>query len=317
MTADSSMRAVVIDRFGGPEVLRVADLPVPRPRPGEVLIRVGAAGINAIDWKTRAGRGVSIQRFPAVLGWDVSGTVVATGPGTSRVRPGDEVFGMVRFPSLASAYAEFVTAPEGELAVKPSGVEHRGAAGAMVALTAWQTLFDRGGLAQGQRVLVHGAAGGVGHVAVQLARSVGAAVICTASENNREFLLDLGARTIVDYRTTGWEDSVRDCDIVVDTRGGADFYRLVRTLRPGGIIVTIVGPQPGHEAAVNQRGVRAGYSYVTPNGPLLARIAELMANGSLRIHVERAFALDEVAEAHAVGDAGHVRGLLVLEISAA
>jgi len=317
MTAVSSMRAVVIDRFGGPEVLHVTELPPPKPRPGEVLIRVGAAGINAIDWKTRAGRGVSIQRFPAVLGWDVSGTVVATGPGTSRVRAGDEVFGMVRFPSLASAYAEFVTAPEGELAVKPSGVEHRGAAGAMVALTAWQTLFDRGGLTPGQRVLVHGAAGGVGHVAVQLARTAGAAVICTASENNREFLLDLGARTVVDYRTTGWEDSVRDCDVVVDTRGGADFYRLVQTLRPGGIIVTIVGPQPGHEAAVNQHGVRAGYSYVTPNGPLLARIAKLMANGSLRIHVERAFALDEVAEAHAVGDAGHVRGLLVLEIPAA
>ena len=260
---------------------------------------------------------MSIQRFPAVLGWDVSGTVVATGPATAKVRSGDEVFGLLRFPSLASAYAEYLTAPEHELAAKPPGVAHRDAAGAMVALTAWQTLFDRGGLTRGQRVLIHGAAGGVGHIAIQLARFVGATVIGTASENNRKFLLDLGAHAVVDYRTTGWEDSLRDCDVVVDTRGGADFYRLVDTVRPGGVIVTIVGQQQGHEAVVKKRGVRAGYSYVAPNGPLLARISELMAHGDLRAHVERSFAIEEVAEAHTAGDAGHVRGLLVLEMPAA
>ena len=308
------MRAAVMDRFGPPDVLRVTELPVPEPGHGEVLVAVHAAAVNAIDWKTRAGRGVPVERFPAVLGWDISGTVVASGPGTSRLRQGDEVFGMLRFPQLAGAYAEYVAAPEAELARKPASIGHREVAGAMVALTAWETLFEHAGLEPGQRVLVHGAAGGVGHVAVQLARWADAEVIGTASARNREFLLGLGAREVVDYTVTPLEDAVRDVDVVVDTRGGEDFYRLLGVLRPGGVIVTILGEHSGQGAAAKARGARVGFTRVGPNGATLARLGELLGDGRLRINLDRAFPLDSVAEAHAVGDRGHVRGLLVLDV---
>jgi NADPH:quinone reductase-like Zn-dependent oxidoreductase len=314
MPGQTTMRTVVMDRFGPPDVLHVTRVPVPEPGHGEVLVAVHAAAVNAIDWKTRAGRGVPVESFPAVLGWDISGTVVATGPGTSRLQVADEVFGMLRFPELAGGYAEYVAAPEDELARKPATIAHRTAAGAMVALTAWETLFEQAGLVAGQRVLVHGAAGGVGHIAVQLAGWAGAAVIATASVRNRAFLLGLGAHEIVDYTTTRVEDAVRDVDVVVDTRGGVDFVRLLGTLRPGGIIVTILGHDLSQDEAVEARGVRAGFTYVAPNAATLDRVGELIAAGSLRIHPDRAFPLERVADAHAVGEGGHVRGLLLLEL---
>lgn len=182
MTGDETMRAVVIDTFGPPDVLRMTESKIPRPADGEVLVAVGAIGANAIDWISRAGDGVPISTFPAVLGWDISGTVVETGPGVTTLRPGNEVFGLPRFPDLTGAYAEFVTAPATALAIRPDQVDPLVAAGTpMIALTAWQALFDNGALQAGQRILIHGAAGGVGHVAVQLAKRAGAEVIATAS----------------------------------------------------------------------------------------------------------------------------------------
>ncbi|MFC8914628.1 NADP-dependent oxidoreductase [Streptomyces sp. NPDC057116] len=309
------MRAAVVGSFGGPDTLRVRNLPVPEPKEGEVLVRVHAAGVNAIDWATRAGRGVGVEGFPAVLGWDVSGTVAATGPGVRRFTEGDAVFGMPRFPSLAGGYAEYAVAPEGELAAKPDGVDHVVAASLpMVGLTAWQTLFEHGGLRPGHRVLVSGAAGGVGHIAVQLAVDAGAEVIGTASPANHDFVRSLGARRAVDYRTVPLQKEVGDVDLAVDPMGGAEFFRLLDVVRPGGIVVTLKGEGPDHRQTAQAHGVRAGFTYVHPDGPVLDRIAGLLSAGAVRPEIQRVFRLDEVGQAHALGEEGHVRGRLVLDI---
>jgi len=305
------MRAVVIDRLGPPGVLTPGTVADPVPGDGEVLVRVAAAGVNAIDWATRAGSGVAVPAFPAVLGWDVCGTVAApAGPW----RAGDQVFGMLRFPALAGAYAEYVAAPADQLARVPDGVDaHTAAAMPMVALTAWQSLVTHGGLTAGQRVLVLGAAGGVGHVAVQLAVARGAEVTGTASAANHDFVAGLGAGRVVDHG--GLDALAGQFDIVVDPRGGADFERLLAVLRPGGIVVTLKGEAPGMRKLALARGVRAGFTYVQPDGAVLTEVAELMARGSVTAEVERVLPLADAAAAHEIGERGHVRGKLVLGVS--
>jgi NADPH:quinone reductase-like Zn-dependent oxidoreductase len=309
-----TMRAVVIERIGPPDVLAATTLPTPAPGPGEVLVAVQAAAVNAIDWKTRAGRGVLLGGFPAVLGWDVSGEVVAQGPVANRFAPGEPVFGMLRFPQLAGTYAEFVTAPEAQLAPRPSDLSPVAAAGTMCALTAWESLFDHGGLRAGQRVLIHGGAGGVGHVAVELARSVDAEVIATASPRNVDFLLDLGAAAVVDYGSTDLEQAATDVDLVLDTRGGQDFHRLLPTLRPGGTIVTLLGETPDQRTAAAARDVRVAHTYVAPHEARLAKLGAAIGDGRVRLNIDATFTLDQAAEAHELGEQGHVRGLLALTI---
>jgi NADPH:quinone reductase-like Zn-dependent oxidoreductase len=310
----ATMRAVVLDGFGGPEVLRAAELPVPAPGDGEVLVRVRAAGVNAIDWATRLGQGVGVPDFPAVLGWDLSGTVAALGPGVDALAVGDEVFGMPFFPKPAGGYAQYAVAPAADLARKPKRLSHHAAAGApMVALTAWQSLVTHAEVGAGQRVLVSGAAGGVGHVAVQLAKAAGAFVIGTASTANHDFLRSLGADQVVDYTRRPIARLVEPVDVVLDPRGGPDFDELLDVLRPGGIIVTLKGEQPGQRELAASRGLRVGYTYVGPDGATLGRIAEQLADGRLDIAVEQVFPLAEAAAAHRLGEGGHVRGRLVLD----
>jgi NADPH:quinone reductase-like Zn-dependent oxidoreductase len=314
MTQTPTMRAAAFREFGPPDVLRVEQFPVPEPGDGEVLVRVSAAGVNPIDCKTRAGQGRPVPDFPAVIGWDVAGTVAATGPGVDTFSVGDPVFGMPRFPSLASCYAEYVAVPAAELSPLPPGIGmHEAGAAPMVALTAWQTLFEHAQLQAGQQVLVHGAAGGVGHVVVQLAKEAKAHVTGTASARNEEFVLGLGAERVVGYAGRQLEATVRDADVVVDTRGGADFERLLGVLRPGGVIVSLLGKEAGHEQAARARGVRAGFTYVAPDGQTLGKIAQLMADGGLRIRVSQVFQLEQAAMAHAASEQGHVRGRLVLD----
>ncbi|HEX6352536.1 NADP-dependent oxidoreductase [Actinophytocola sp.] len=315
MTATETMRAAVIDRFGPPEVLHMTEVPKPRPGDGEVLVAVRAAGVNAIDWLIRAG--ISPAEFPLVIGWDVSGTVVATGPHVTGLREGDDVFGMLRFPSPAGCYAEYVAAPAAELAIKPDNIDHLTAAAApMAGITAWQALFRQGEIAQGQRVLVHSAAGGVGHVAVQLAKLAGAAeVIGTASARNHDFLTGLGADRVIDYTSERISEVVSDLDLVVDPRGGADFFELLEVVRPGGVIVTLKGKQQGYENALAERGVRDGYVYVTPDREALTEVTRYLAEGRLNIAIDRVLPLDDVVKAHTFGEQGHVRGRIVLEVS--
>jgi NADPH:quinone reductase-like Zn-dependent oxidoreductase len=311
------MRAVVIDRFGPPERLRVAELPPPAISEDELLVRVRAAGVNTIDWKTRAGGGVPVDDFPAVLGWDLSGEVVAptSGRDDGAFRPGDEVFGLHGFPDPGRCYAEYVAVPPAELCRKPMTINHVDAAALpMVALTGWQALFALGGLDAGMTLLIHGAAGGVGHVSVQLGSWAGARVVGSASAHSTAMLRELGASRVVAYDRL--EEAARDADVVLDTRGGADLAMLVAAARPGTTIVSLLGRDNAALGLGASRGIRVEFAYVKPDAAMLAHIAELVAGGWLRPAVHATFPLEAAADAHRIGELGHVQGKLVLDVDA-
>ena len=299
------MRAVVTNETGPPDVLRYEEAERPEPSDGEVLIRVHAASVNPVDWKYR--RGLAEKQMPAVLGQDVSGTVEV-----SRVEgfaEGDEVFGFA--PS--GGYAEFATAPAGAIARKPSGVSHEQAAAIPVAgLTAWQALFDRGGLQDGQTALIAGAAGGVGHFGVQFAKHAGARPIGTGSTRNRDFVVDLGADEYVDYTQQDVAEAVSGVDVAFDTVGGDVTPTLVPTVREGGVIVTIASAPP--EEAARERGARAELLVTSPNPDQLARIADLVAAGDVRVEIAELLPLAEVQRAHELSETGHTRGKIVLTV---
>ncbi|WP_222598492.1 NADP-dependent oxidoreductase [Lentzea tibetensis] len=312
------MRAVVQDGVGGPEVMRVAEVPRPAPLPTEVLVRVHAAGINPVDWKTRSGGGVAgvLGEPPFTLGWDVSGVVEETGFGVTRFSPGDEVYGMPWFPRAAGAYAEYVTAPARQFARKPASITHEQAAAVpLAALTAWQALIDTADVQPGQRVLVHAAAGGVGHFTVQFAKLLGAHVIGTASSARHDWLTSLGADEVVDYTTVRFEEAVHDVDVVIDLVGDDTSTRSLEVLRPGGLIVAIPGISPALPGAAAAKGLRATAFLVEPDGPALARIAGLIDAGEVTVEVEEIFPLKEAALAHTRGETGRTRGKLVLQLA--
>jgi NADPH:quinone reductase-like Zn-dependent oxidoreductase len=299
------MRAALLRETGGPEALRIEDVAQPEPGDGEVLIAVRAASINPIDWKQR--RGLSAKNLPAVLGNDISGTVEQSR--TDAFASGDDVFGFA--PS--GGYAELATAPAGAIVKKPAALSHEQAAALPVSgLTAWQALFDRGELQGGQSLLVAGAAGGVGHFAVQFGKHAGAHVIGTGSARNRDFVLGLGADAYVDYASQDVADAVSDVDVVFDTVGGETTKTLVPTLREGGVIVVIASAPPETEAA--ERGARAELLSMSVNQKQLAEVAELIAGGDVRVEIAQTFSLDEVVEAHELSEAGHTRGKLILEL---
>ena len=316
------MRAVVQNGFGGPEVLRVQEVPQPQPLPTEVLVRVHAAGINPVDWKTRTGNGMAgvLGEPPFVLGWDVSGVVEAVGFGVTTLRVGDEVYGMPWFPRAAGGYAEYVTAPARQFARKPTTVGHEQAAAVpLAALTAWQALVDTAGVRAGQRVLVHAAAGGVGHLAVQFAKHLGAHVIATASSARHAWLKELGADEVIDYTAVRFEAVAREVDVVIDLVGDAHDrtgLRSLDVLRPEGLLVAIpAGVSPELAEAAQARGVRVTPFLVEPDGPALSRIAELIDAGQVLVEVEEVFPLEQAAEAHIRGEHGRTRGKLVLRTS--
>lgn len=300
------MHAIVIHETGGPEVLQYEEVERPEPSDGEVLIRVRAASVNPIDWKNR--RGMSAEDLPAVLGREVSGTVeISRADGFSE---GDEVFGW----SASGGYAEFSTASAGALAKKPAGVTFEQAAAIPVAgVTAWQGLFDKGGLDSGQTALIAGAAGGVGHLAVQFAKRVaGARTIGTGSSRSREFVLGLGADEFVDYTQQDVAESVSDVDVALDTVGGDVTQTVVPTLREGGIIVTIASAPP--DEAARERGARAELLVMSPNPEQLARIAELVTAGEVKVEISEVLPLTDVKRAHELSESGHTRGKIVLTV---
>lgn len=313
MNGMETMRAIGQDVLGGPEVLREIELERPVPRPNEVLVRVRAAGVNPTDWKHRAGGGF-LGEPPFVLGWDVSGVVEATGVGASLFRPGDEVFGMLSYPFGHGSHAEYVTAPARTFVPKPGGIDHtRAGALPLVSLTAWQALVERADLRAGQRVLIHAAAGGVGHVAVQIAKARGAYVLGTASAGKHDFLRGIGVDEPVDYRSTDFTEAVRDVDVVLDTIGGDTSLRSLRVLRPGGIVVSIlpVGSDDLYREA-ERLGVRAVRMLVDADHHGMEEIAELVEQGRLRATVAGTFPLAEAARAHELGETGRTTGKLVL-----
>ncbi|MCF2126460.1 NADP-dependent oxidoreductase [Strepomyces sp. STD 3.1] len=311
----NTMRAIGQDALGGPEVLKEVRAPRPEPRPNEVLVRVRAAGVNPTDWKHRANGGF-LGEPPFVLGWDVSGTVEAVGIGVAAFAPGDEVFGMLSYPFGHGSHAEYVTAPARTFTHKPAGIDHvQAGALPLVSLTAWQALVERADVRPGQRVLIHAAAGGVGHVAVQIAKARGAHVIGTASAGKHEFLRSLGADETVDYRETDFTEAVKDVDVVLDTIGGDTSLRSLRVLRPGGVVVSIlpVGSDEFFEEA-ERLGVRAVRMLVDADRADMESVAALAEAGKLKATVEKTFPLAEAAEAHALGETGRTTGKLVLVV---
>ena len=322
MSASAQMTAVVQHSFGAPEVLTLGQAVRPVPLPTEVLVRVHASGVNPVDWQTRAGSGVAwaLGEPPFTLGWDVSGTVEEVGFGVTTLAPGDEVYGMPWFPRAAGGYAEFVTAPSRQFARKPRSITHEQAAAVpLAALTAWQSLIDTAHVQPGQRVLIHAAAGGVGHFAVQIAKHLGAHVIGTASSARHDWLKGLGAGELIDYTTVAFEEVLADVDVVLDLAGDArenTSTRSLTVLRPGGLLIAVPGGvSPELAAAADAAGVRATPFLVEPDGAALARIAELIDAGTIRVEVEEVFPLAEVARAHTRGQAGRTRGKLVLLVA--
>ncbi len=314
------MKAVVLHEFGGPEVMAIEDVPAPKPIPTEVQVRVHAAGVNPVDFKTRQGRGMApvLGGPPIRLGWDVCGVVSAVGPGVTRFQIGEEVFGMPWFPRQAGAYAEYVTAPSRHFEAKPAVLAvEQAAALPLAGLTAWQVLVDTIRVQSGDDVLVHGGAGGVGHLAVQIARARGANVFATARGEQAGELARLGVERTIDYREERFEELLSDLDAVVDTTGRHGGASL-RALRPGGILVTVPSATEGIDelkARAAERSQRVTGILVEPDPSGLAGLCHLIENGQLQVSVSHVFELEEAAEAHRLAEGSHGGGKIVLRVA--
>lgn len=311
------MKAIVLEEFGGIENLLYKEIEKPVPAAGEVLIQVKAISINPVDVKTRSGKGIAGKlrdQLPLILGWDISGIVTAIGAGVTRFKAGDAVFGMVNFPGHGKAYAEYVTAPADQLAHKPAIISHEEAAAAtLAALTAYQSITHLINVQPGDRVLVHAAAGGVGHFAVQIAKQLGAYVIGTSSAANKEFVLGLGADEHIDYKAQRFEEAVADVDFVFDTIGGENIDRSLQVIKKGGSIISIPS---GLNEAVKEKaqamGINGYQFMVTSNGEDMNHIARLLERGVLKAHVSKTFSFDNMAEAHLQIETGRTVGKIVV-----
>jgi NADPH:quinone reductase-like Zn-dependent oxidoreductase len=310
--ATQTMRAVRFHEYGPPSVLVVDTIERPAPKAGEVLIRVRLAGVNPIDWKLRAGH---IQRYmpitlPATPGLDVAGTIEAIGEDVTGFSVGDKVFGRG-----AATYAEFAVAPVATIAHIPDGVSFEQAATLHVGgVTAWVALFDNAHLEAGQRLLVQGGAGGVGSIAVQLGHWKGAHVIATASTANVDFVRTIGADEVIDYTAVNVEDAVHDVDVVVDTVGGEVIAHSWSVLKPGGLLVTVVGMADAETAAA--RGVRTeAVGHPTETRPILEQLGTLVASGTLQPEIQQVFPLEQAAQAQAASETGHGRGRILLKVA--
>jgi NADPH:quinone reductase-like Zn-dependent oxidoreductase len=312
----TTMRAVLQDGYGGPEVLYLGGRELPEPDPTEVRVRVRVAGVNPVDWKTRSGAGMSALFGPPpfVLGWDVAGVVDAVGLGVTRFAVGDEVFGMPLFPRPAGAYAEAVTAPSRHFVQKPAGLSFLEAGALPLAwLTAWQAVVEVAAVGEGQRVLVHAAAGGVGHLAVQIAKARGAQVIGTASAAKHAFLTGLGVDEVIDYRAVRFEDVLTDVDAVVDLVGGEIALRSLGVLKRGGLLVSVPSRLPeGLAAAAAAAGCRMTGMLVEPDHVGLEQVEALLSAHRLVVAIEESFPLEQAGAAHVLSERASATGKIVL-----
>ena len=309
------MKAVSISNYGGPDVLNYGEAPQPKLSHDDVLVRVHAASINPVDVALRQGYMAEYvsPTFPLILGIDVSGVIDAAGPDVKDFKVGDEVFARLDL-SRDGSYAEYVAAPAAMVVPKPRSIDHfQAAAVPHVSLTAWQAMFGAANLSAGQTILIHGAAGGVGHIAVQLAKLHGARVIGTASGYNRDFLNQLGVEEVIDYTTTRFEDQVKDVDVVFDTIGGDTQARSLATLKPGGMLVSVV--QPPSEETARSYGVRATLIGAYPSTEILKEVADLIDGGKLKVHVSKVFPLNEARQAQELISTRHTRGKIVLQVA--
>ena len=315
---NGTMKAVSQDELGGPEVLKLVSLPIPEPGVSEILIRVHAASVNPIDGANRE-TGAFVGKPPFVLGWDVCGRVEAVGPGVTLYKPGDVVFGLLPFPQGHGAYAEYVVGPTRAFVPKPDTLDHvHAAAIPMVGLTAWQALVDTARVGNGTRVLITGAAGGIGHLAVQIAKARGAYVTAVASATDLEFVRSLGADAVIDHNGTDFTDVVRDQDVVLDVVGGDYPSRALEVLKSGGILVSTQPPTlpPVAEAAA-ERGIRLAGIIVEADQVGLSALAALAAAGKLAPTIAATFPLEEAPAASAIADLAASDGRFPLEEGAA
>jgi NADPH:quinone reductase-like Zn-dependent oxidoreductase len=311
----AGMKAVRIHAYGGLEALVYEEAPCPEVGESEVLIRISAVGVNPFDWKVRQGylAGWINYSFPLILGWDVSGVVQAAGSEVAGYKIGDEV--LARGDVMRNGgYAEYIAVNAAHVVPKPASIDHlQAAAIPNAALAAWQSLFTAGGLAEGQTVLVHGAAGGVGHFAVQFAKLYGAKVIGTSSERNLDFLREIGVDEAIDYNATRFDEVVRDADLVLDTIGGEVLQRCWVVLKPGGMLVSIV-EAPSEETAA-AHGVRQSFASAAADKENLAEIAGLVASGKVKPVISTVLPLAEVRQAHSLSQSMHTRGKIVLQVA--
>lgn len=333
------MKAVRQYEFGGPEVLRYENAPIPLLKPGEVLVRVHAVGLNPPDWYLRDGF-KSLPRewqpqgnFPIILGTDVSGVISSVADDVSGFSVGDEVYSMIRFPEgvfgESAAYAEYVTIPATQAAHKPASIDHLHAAAApMSLLTAWQFMIEQGHVVpnplqpdqhrpvplEGKKVLINGAAGGVGHFALQLAKWKGAYVIAVASGKHEAFLHGLGADEFIDYTSANAENVVREADLVIDTIGGPSTGRFLQTIKRGGALFPVFGLGASGREEAEKLGITFSTTQVRSSGTQLAEIARLLDNGTIRVAIDSVFALADARKAHERATQGNIQGKIVLTV---
>jgi len=310
------MKAVTIHTYGSADELIYEDVQDPQIKPDDVLIKVYATSINPIDWKVRGGGypGSDQRAFPLILGWDVSGVITELGEEVTGFKVGDEVFARPD-TKRPGTYAEYVAVNFKEIGLKPKSIEHNHAAAVPLAgLTAWQGIFDHGKLEAGQKILIHAAAGGVGTFAVQLAKWKGAYVIGTASEENRDFLMELGADEVIDYKKEDFSAKLKDLDVVFDLLGGEVQLKSLEVLKPGGILVSTVGIKD--EAAVKAKGI-TGVKYMAQSTTEnLNQLAALIDEGKLKPVIAQILPLEQAKEAHKKSEEGHTKGKIVLNVVA-
>ncbi|QNF32189.1 NADP-dependent oxidoreductase [Adhaeribacter swui] len=313
------MKAFVLNGFGGPDQLVPATIETPVIKPDEVLVQVKAISLNPVDAKSRSGKGMAgrLKELPTIiLGWDIAGVVTEVGENVTNFKKGDEVFGMVNFPGHGQAYAEYVAAPAAHLALKPANITYEEAAAAtLAALTAYQAFVHKATVSPGQKVLIHAAAGGVGHFAVQLAKHLGAYVIGTSSAANRDFVLSLGADEHIDYQTQRFEDEVQEVDLVLDTLGGDNIARSLQVIKSGGTLITI--PSGMADTVTEQaqaKNVNGFFFLVQSSGDDMQQLAALLKQGILKAHVSLTFPFSDLPKASAQIETGKTKGKLVVTV---
>ncbi len=310
------MKAIVINTYGNEDVLNYVDVERPEPKASEVLVKVHVAAVNPADWKIRNGMGESFGlKLPLILGGDIAGTIEEVGDGVENFKQGDAVYGMTVSGGFSGGYAEYAVAKADAIVLKPDDLSFEEAAAIPIgALTAWQATFDLANLSSGQRILITGASGGVGSMAVQLAKAKGAFVIGTASGRNEQFVRDLGADEFVNYTQQPFEEVVKDVDVVFDTVGGDTLERAFQILKKGGFLVT--SAQTPSEEKAKEFGVEAASVFCKPNAQQLTEINRLIDEGKLKIHIETVLPLTEVKKAHQLSQSGRTRGKIVLQVRA-
>jgi len=313
----STMKAVVVHEYGGPEVLKYEDAPKPEPKENEMLVRVIAAGVNPVDGMIRSGTFAKNKKLtsPMILGGDIAGIVEETGSQITKFKTGDPIYAYLSLKNNGG-YAEYAVAHENESAAKPKSISYVDAAAVpIVALTAWQALVDSAKLSAGQSVLIHGGSGGVGTFAIQIAKARGAKVFATASTANQDFLKELGADVAIDYTKQKFEDIAKDVDVVLDSVGKDTLQRSYGTVKKGGFIATLVSRLD--QAELDKHGIRGESISVTPNADELAELGKLIDAKKIKVIVSQAFPLADAAKAEEQADTGHTRGKIVLKVAEA